>query len=192
MCNKCSNIAHLVCIFIIRIFNGCEMQIENSIKRVFVWHQEACRVMLNSYPEWRKFQFAPNNQSRFFFLHTFPSTIAFKLQYALFSQFYAKISVFSIKECSISASIYDVDVKTVGGKWRQNWCCDVKKTTWCHVRESSYTPSCKTTFPNPSWVHGNLVEYAREIFLDRFFLHTRLGFPWTRQGLGNVDLYEGV
>ena len=30
----------------------------------------------------------------FYFWHTFPSTIAFKLEYALFYQFYAKITVF--------------------------------------------------------------------------------------------------
>ena len=36
-----------------------------------------------------------------FFLHTFPLTIAFKLEYALFYQFYAKITVFFIKKCSV-------------------------------------------------------------------------------------------
>ena len=34
----------------IRIFNGCEMLIENSVTRVTVWNQEACRVMPKSYP----------------------------------------------------------------------------------------------------------------------------------------------
>ena len=31
-----------VCIFIIRIFNGCEVRIENSVTRVTVRHREAC------------------------------------------------------------------------------------------------------------------------------------------------------
>ena len=35
----------------IRNFNGCEMQIENSVTRIIVWHHEACQVMPNSYPE---------------------------------------------------------------------------------------------------------------------------------------------
>ena len=38
---------------IIRIFNGCEVRIENSFTRVTVRHHEACRVKPNSYPEWR-------------------------------------------------------------------------------------------------------------------------------------------
>ena len=57
--------------FIIRIFNGCELRIENSVTTVTVQHRKACRVMPNSYPEWRDFQFAPNNHYGFFSL--FPS-----------------------------------------------------------------------------------------------------------------------
>ena len=34
----------------IRIFNGCEVLIENSVTRVTVRHHEACLVMPNSYP----------------------------------------------------------------------------------------------------------------------------------------------
>ena len=56
---------------------------------------------LNSYPEWRNIPSAPNNHFRFFFLHTLPSSIIFKLWHALFYQFYAEISIFSIKNCSI-------------------------------------------------------------------------------------------
>ena len=37
----------------------------------------------------------------FFFLHAFASTIAFKLKYALFHQFNAKISTFAAKKCFI-------------------------------------------------------------------------------------------
>ena len=36
----------------IRIFNGREVRIENSILRVTVQHHEACRVMPNNYPKW--------------------------------------------------------------------------------------------------------------------------------------------
>ena len=35
----------------IRIFNGREVRIENTVTRVTVRHHEACRVMPNSYPE---------------------------------------------------------------------------------------------------------------------------------------------
>ena len=37
--------------FIIRIYNGCELRIENSVTTVTVQHREACRVLPNSYPE---------------------------------------------------------------------------------------------------------------------------------------------
>ena len=43
---------------IIRIFNGCEVRIENSVTRVTVRHHDACRVMPNSYSEWRNFEFS--------------------------------------------------------------------------------------------------------------------------------------
>ena len=42
------------------------MRIGNSVTRVTVRHREACRVMPNSYPEWRDFQFALNNHFGFF------------------------------------------------------------------------------------------------------------------------------
>ena len=46
--------------------------------------------MPNSYPERQDFQFAPNNHYGFFFLHTLPSTIAFRLEYVFVYQFYAE------------------------------------------------------------------------------------------------------
>ena len=87
-----------LCIFIIRIFNGCEVRIENFVTRVVVRHREACRVMPNNYPEWRNFQFTPNNYYGFIFLHTLPSTFAFRLEYVLFNQFYAEITIFFNQE----------------------------------------------------------------------------------------------
>ena len=126
------------------------MRIENSITRVTVRHHEVCRVMPNSYPEWQNFQFTPNNHYGFFFLHTFPSTIAFKLeiQYALFYQFYAKTNIFFIKKYSVHLLS-----KTLMSKLQKMVENDVKN--WCHARELSYTPSCKTTFPSRGRVHRN-------------------------------------
>ena len=57
--------------------------------------------MSNSYPEWRNFQFAPNNYYRLFFLHALPSTVLFKFGYALFYQLFAEISTFAIKKCLV-------------------------------------------------------------------------------------------
>ena len=67
----------------ISIFNGCDVRIENSVTRVTVRHHEAVRVMRNSYPEWRNFQFESNNHYEFSFLLTFPSTIAFKRYFVM-------------------------------------------------------------------------------------------------------------
>ena len=53
--------------------------------------------MLNSCSEWRNFQFAWDDYYWFFFLHTLPSTIAFRLDYLLFYLFYAKITTFFLK-----------------------------------------------------------------------------------------------
>ena len=52
------------------------------------------------------------------------------------------------------APLLHVDVETFGGNWRKN---DVKtsKSQNRHARESSYNPSCKTTFPSTGRVHGN-------------------------------------
>ena len=61
-----------------------------------VRHNSVMRVT-SRYPEWWKFQFAPNNHYGFFFKHTLPSTIRFNLEYALFYRFYATITTFSIK-----------------------------------------------------------------------------------------------
>ena len=58
-------------------------------------------VMLNSYYEDGIFQFAPNNYYGFFFLHTFPSTIAFEFKYALFYKFNIKLSIFVARKCSV-------------------------------------------------------------------------------------------
>ena len=41
--------------YIKNLFYGCEVQIENSVIKVTVWHQEACQVMQNSYPKWWNF-----------------------------------------------------------------------------------------------------------------------------------------
>ena len=50
-----TNVRTLHIYFIIRILNGCKLRIENSVTMVTVQHREACRVMPNSYLEWRTF-----------------------------------------------------------------------------------------------------------------------------------------
>ena len=115
----------------------------------------------NSSPEWGNFQCAPNNHYGFFFLHTPPSSTAFKLKCVLLCQFYAKISTFLVKKISVWGFYfrrwrYDVWQKWCQKPtwWRQNWHLDVLMF-WRHAWESSYTPRCRTSFSSTGWVHGN-------------------------------------
>ena len=62
------------------------------------------RVMSKSYPKW-DFQFTTYNHYGFFFSHTLPSTIAFKLECALFHQFYLKIHFLSRTVWFVSLSM---------------------------------------------------------------------------------------
>ena len=126
---------------IIRIFNGCEVRIENSVKRVTVRHHKACRVMLNSYPEWQNFQFAPNKHYWFFFLHTLSSTIVFRLEYLLFYQLYTEITTFSIKKCLVRLP---------------------STTSWCHARGRLTPPGIRRKYPERVKITENLVRYARK------------------------------
>ena len=86
-------------------------------------YHEASRLMPNSYPEWRNFQFEPNNYYRFFYLYILLSTIAFRLEYVLFYQFCAKITTCFDQEMFGSASLLYIEIETFGGNWREN---DVK------------------------------------------------------------------
>ena len=125
-------------------------------------------MMPNSYPDWWNFQFAPNNHYGFLFLHTLPTTIAFKLEYVLFYQFYAEITTFFNQEMFGSVPIEDVDVETFGGndvnmtseheKWRQN-VTDIMHEVVLH-------PSREITFPSPGWVHGNSGRVCKKRFVN--------------------------
>ena len=97
--------------------------------------------MQNSYPEWQNFQFEPNNHCRFFFLHTLLSTIAFRLEYVVFYQFYVTITTFLDQEMFRLAPLLYVDDERFGGKWRENDIKNYIKTSkssyWRHVWASS-------------------------------------------------------
>ena len=55
----------------IRIFHGCEVRIEKSIRGSLFGITRLCRVMPNSDPEGRIFISALNSHGRLFFLHIF-------------------------------------------------------------------------------------------------------------------------
>ena len=94
--------------------NDCEVLIEHSVTRATVRHHEACRVMPNSYPSDGIFNLHRKNHYEFFFLHTLPSTIAFRLEYVLFYQFYAKITTFFDQEKFATAPLLYVEFETFG------------------------------------------------------------------------------
>ena len=85
-------------------------------------------------PSWWNFQLAPNNHYGFFFLHTLPSIIAFRLKYVLFYQSWAKIATSAVKKCWILTPTYD---KVFGGKQCQNSCYNMKKMSRRHAWELS-------------------------------------------------------
>ena len=73
-----------------------------------------------------------------------------------------------------SAPIYDIDVGTFGGKWRQNWHQNVTKPSWRHARASSYTipePRVRRHFlapvsdaEIPAWYARNINPYTIRLF----------------------------
>ena len=113
----------------LRIINGCEVLIENSIMRLTVRHPDS------------------------FFLHKLLLTIAFRLEYVLFYQVYAKITTIFDQEIFNLAPLLYADIERFGGNRRKN---DIKKSKMMSKRENrhadimhikaSYTPSCKTWF----------------------------------------------
>ena len=93
----------------IRIFNGCEVLIENSVTRVTVRHH-----LPNSYPSDGIFNLLRRTIMDSFSCIPFPSTIALRLEYVLFYQFYAKITTFFDEEKFGTAPLLYVDVETFG------------------------------------------------------------------------------
>ena len=90
----------------IRIFNGCEVRIENSVTRITVRHREDCRefsIRTEQPLSWLLI---------LFFLYILPSMTLLKFEYALFYQFCAKISTFSIKKFSVRLVMHEVVLHT--------------------------------------------------------------------------------
>ena len=101
-------------------------------------------MMPNCYPECQNFQSAPHNHYRFFFLHTLPLPIVFKLQNVLSILRKTKISTFSIKKCSVRLLSLDA-------------------LTSC--MRLSYTPWSKTEISRTVENREKLVGYARNLQL---------------------------
>ena len=61
------------------------------------------------------------------------SKIAFRQEYALFYQFYAKITTFFDQENFGTAPLLYVDVEAFGGNWRENDIKTSKSSYWRHA-----------------------------------------------------------
>ena len=130
----------------IRIFHGWEVQIENSVKRVTVWHYENaewCQPVIPA--QCQNSEFALNNH-----YDARPSTIAFKHLYPLFNQNYAEISAFSVKKCAAwLTDIATLTSKALAENDLKKLTHNIKKTAWHHAQEW-----CKTTFPCTKFLSG--------------------------------------
>ena len=94
----------------IKIFNGCEVLIGNSVTRVTVRYHDPSRVMPNSYPSDGIFNLH-RRTAKDSFSCILPSTIAFRLEYVLFYQFYAKITIFFDHEKTVRLLSYTLTSK---------------------------------------------------------------------------------
>ena len=83
-------------------------------------------------PERQNFPFAPKNRYGFFFLHTIPLTIAFRLEYVLFYQFYAKVTIFFDEEKFGTAPLLYVDDKRLAEN-------DIKTSKMKSKRQNGHT-----------------------------------------------------
>ena len=103
---KCHN-NNIDFINIIRIFHGCEVRIEKSIRGSMFDITRLCRVMPNSDPEGWIFLSAPNNYDRFFFLH---------ISWSQAFDFNVGVAINEWRSYTLTPAILKVD----GRVWRRN------------------------------------------------------------------------
>ena len=150
----------------LRISNGCQVQIENSVKR----------VTITVIPNDGIFNSYRTTIVDFFFLHSLPSTIVFKYRNVLFYQFYAEISIFFIKKCSVQL---------------------LSTTSWCYARGRVTPPGIRRKYLEWVKIAENLVGNARMFSPNQW--HTKvikngnscfmLCSQIYREDLGLVNIY---
>ena len=92
-----------------KIFNDCEVQTENSVTRITVQHQQACRVMPNGYTEWWNFKLTLNNHYKILFLAYSASD----------NCIWAWIGVLNLQSRNVRFATYQHSHKKYGGKWHK-------------------------------------------------------------------------
>ena len=97
-------------------------------------------------------------------MHILPSTIAFRLEYMLFYQFYTEITFFDQEKFCTAPLLY-VDIEMFGANLHENNAKTSKSTSnssyWPHAWESSYTPRVRWHFRALVGFMEILVRYAR-------------------------------
>ena len=124
----------------IRIFNGYLVYIENSVTRDSC---SASQGLPNSYPEWRNFQFAPNNHYISFFLHSFPSSIVFNLDMHFLSiLWWNKYTYIFIKKCLVGP---------------------LSATSWRHARGRLTPPGIRWKYPERMKIMENHARQHKQV-----------------------------
>ena len=136
------DVAHLITTgygltMIIRIFNGCEVLIENSVTRVTVRHHEACRVMPNSYSSDEIFSLHWRTIMDYCSCILDLGQLHLDLNMCCFYQVYAKITTYMYFDQGKFGTSPLICWRRNFENWRQNWRQN-RHTDVMH--ESTYTP----------------------------------------------------
>ena len=125
-------------VHVISAASGESQRTRSQPLRETIWHHEARQIS-------RMTEFSICTKQPLWILFL-ASTIAFQLEYVLFYEFYAKISQFAVKNCSVRPKfLAENDIKT-----------DVKKTSTSRfVLRPRPHPWVKTTLPCIGQLRGN-------------------------------------
>ena len=149
----------------IRIFDGCEVLIENSVTRVTVRLHKACRGMPNSYPRDRLFNLHRRTIMDSFSCILFLRQLHLDLNMCCYINFALNNYIFQSRKVWYGSSLiywrWNVWQKMTW-KWRQDIKMMSKSSYWHHAGESSYTPHERRHFLAPVGCMEIPAGYARK------------------------------
>ena len=138
----------------IRIFNGCEVQIENSVMRVTVWHHKAYRCI----PRDEIFNLHQTTIIDCFSCILFLRQLHLGLNRCCFINFTLKLLNYLSRNVRFSSYLR---------RWLWNlwWKMTSKLTSWHHAQVILHPPPppCKSTFICMGWVHRNSSQVCKKI-----------------------------
>ena len=153
----------------IKIFNGCEVLIDNSVTRVTVRHHEARRVMPNSYPSDGIFNLHRITIMDSFYCIIFLRQLHLDFNICCFINLRYNNYIFRSRKVRYGSSLICWRPNVW---WKLTWkWCQVKMTSksayWRHARESSYTSHVRRHFLAPVGFTETPVGYARKRYLTK-------------------------